>query len=235
LGYQESILRNYFYATGDALIQFDADLQEPPELIADFIGLWEQGFDVVFGVRKRRDEPILKANMRKFGYRALRWLSGDSLHNDVGDFRLVDRKVVTALRSRNDLHPYLRGIVSNMGFREIGVPYERKDRILGKSKFRLRQVLGLGADGVLAFSQRPMRMFLHLALLLFFVAFGGIFWILGLYLSDSELPPGFSSTLIVIFLNLLVNVSFFAIAGDYLMKIRHALLPISRGHISDEL
>ncbi|MGA7802799.1 MAG: glycosyltransferase family 2 protein [Gammaproteobacteria bacterium] len=132
-GYQKSILTGYLKARGEALIQLDCDLQDPPELIPEFVRHWEEGAKVVYGVRRSRKEGALLQWGRRVFYRIANYLSEDELPLDAGDYRLIDRKVVDVLRQVDDAQPYLRGMIAAMGFRQQGIPYDRRGRERGVS------------------------------------------------------------------------------------------------------
>jgi glycosyltransferase involved in cell wall biosynthesis len=233
IGYQESILMNYFYSSGDALIQYDADMQDPLEVISDFVYEWEKGAQVVMGVRISRDEGKFDQIFRKMGYRFLSWISDDALKSDVGDFRLVDRKLVEKLKALNTKDVYLRGVVSSIGFREAYVPYRRKMRVHGLSKFSKIKVIKLGFRGLAMHSNKILRIFIPIALAISLMAFAGILWVLALFFSGTALPKGFSSSQIILFSVLLLNSLFFAISGEYILRIHSALYPTEKGFIQD--
>jgi dolichol-phosphate mannosyltransferase len=234
IGYQESILKNYLYSSGDALIQYDADMQDPLEVMSDFIYEWERGAQVVMGVRISRGESKFDQVFRKLGYRFLSWISDDALKNDIGDFRLVDRKLVEKLKALNTNEIYLRGVVTSLGFREAYVPYRRRIRIHGLSKFSKIKVMRLGFRGLAMHSNKLLRIFVPIALALSLLALAGIIWVLALFFSGAALPKGFSSSQIVLFSILLLNSLFFAILGEYILKIHGALYPTEKGFIQDK-
>jgi dolichol-phosphate mannosyltransferase len=122
-GFQRSILTGYRLARGDAAVQIDCDLQGPPELILDFVKVWESGFKVVYGVRRPRPEPFLLHAMRRVFYRLIAWLSNNDLPLDAGEFRLVDRCVLHLLHLYRDENPYLRGYIASLGYQQVGVSY----------------------------------------------------------------------------------------------------------------
>lgn len=235
IGYQESMIENYRFAKGDALITYDADMQDPMDKMVDFLEYWEQGYELVYGIRVRRAENFLISFSRKLGYLVLSLLSDGRLRRDVGDFRLIDVSIKEALLSRNYYSPYLRGIVSNLGFREIGVSYERYPRTVGESKFSPWRVFSLGLLGVLNFSTFLLKAFLPFSILCFVIGLVGIFWVFFLYLTQSDLPRGFSSTQMMIFASISLNASFFAIAGNYLLRINHALIPHKNAYIAEDI
>src|SRR5207302_7797428 len=123
-GFQKSILTGYAHAAGDAAIQLDCDLQDPPDLIPQFVRKWEEGYKVVYGVRAGRKESLWLTGLRRIFYRLIDWFSEDPLPHDAGDFRMVDRHVLDALREYEDYQPYLRGAIAAMGFDQLGIPYE---------------------------------------------------------------------------------------------------------------
>jgi dolichol-phosphate mannosyltransferase len=235
IGYQNSILQNYFYASGDAVIQIDADLQDPPSMIENFLIEWEKGYKVVYGIRNIRKGSQVDRFVRKIGYKILNWASDKTLHKDVGDFRLIDRTVIEVLRQRNYTNPYLRGIISSLGFKESGIQYAREVRKVGKSKFTAVKVMKLGFVGLLSFSTKPIRMFIPISIFFLSLSMFGVFWIIFLYLVDSNLPRGFTTTQILLFTIIGLNSIFAALAGDYLHKIYNALNPIKVGYISESI
>jgi len=157
-GFQRSILTGYRLARGDAAVQIDADLQDPPELIIDFVKLWEAGYEVVYGVRRSRPEPVVLRAMRRIFYRLIAWLSNDDLPVDVGDFRLVDRRVLDLLHLYRDENPYLRGYIASLGYRQVGITYDRAKRERGKTSFGLGSLVKLALDGIVSHSTLPLRL-----------------------------------------------------------------------------
>ena len=131
-GYQKSILNGYNHAKGDVAIQYDSDLQDPPELIIKFLEFWNEGNDIVYGIRRTRKENFILNLTRKLFYRLIDLLSEDHLPKDAGDFRLLDRKILDILKNVSDVQPYLRGTIASMGFKQVGIPYDRDKRRRGK-------------------------------------------------------------------------------------------------------
>ncbi len=134
-GYQRSIMTGYSRARGDAAIQLDVDLQDPPELIGRFLEEWRGGADVVYGIRTKRQEPWLINIQRVLFYRLIDRLSEEKIPVDAGDFRLISRRVIDLLKSFDDAQPYLRGTIATLGFKQVGIPYNRNARVRGESKF----------------------------------------------------------------------------------------------------
>ena len=137
----------------------DADLQDPPELIPKMIELWEQGNQIVYGKRKKRDgESVFKLATAKMFYKTLNALSDVDIPKDTGDFRLVDRKVVDVMNNLPEHNKFLRGLWSWIGFKQLEFEYERKERFAGNTKYPLKKMLKLASDGIISFSTKPLKM-----------------------------------------------------------------------------
>ncbi len=156
-GHQAAIGAGLHYARGDAVVVLDADLQDPPELIADMIQRWREGFEIVYGVRARRTEGPLKRWCYALYYRLLARVSEVPIPRDAGDFCLMDRRVVKALRAFPEQRPFWRGLRSWSGFRQIGIPYDRPGRKAGVSHYSWLKLLRLASDGLFAMSRAPLR------------------------------------------------------------------------------
>jgi polyisoprenyl-phosphate glycosyltransferase len=157
-GQQIAISAGIDRARGRAVIIIDADLQDPPGVIPDLIAKWETGFEVVYGRRTVREkESAFKRASAWLFYRFLRRLSGVPIPADAGDFRLLDRTVCDALKSMPERHRFLRGLVSWTGFRQTEVPYQRRKRRAGTSKYPLWKMIGFALDAVTSFSHKPLR------------------------------------------------------------------------------
>ncbi|MBI5641245.1 MAG: glycosyltransferase family 2 protein [Nitrospirae bacterium] len=219
-GFQKSIYTGYIKARGDAAIQIDCDLQDPPELIPEFIKLWEEGYQVVYGVRRSRRESWWINGLRKIFYRFIDILSEDHLPYDAGDFRLVDRRVLDELKKVEDSQPYLRGAISTMGFDQIGIPYDRAERMTGESKFSMSDLLGLAIDGILNHSVIPLRIATFTGLIVSVLTFLGIIvYLAGRAFFGRDWPAGFATTTVLILLTLSLNALFLGIIGEYLGRI----------------
>lgn len=219
-GYQRSILTGYLVSRGDAAIQLDCDLQDPPELIAEFIRLWESGYAVVYGIRRSRKESRWIHGLRKIFYRLIDLLSEDSLPHDAGDFRLIDRRIIEELRKIDDAQPYIRGTIAALGFKQVGVPYDRAERVRGRSKFSLRDLIQLGLDGVLNHSIVPLRIATYTGLLVSaLTSLGLVGYLIGRFMFGKQWPAGFATTTIMILFSLSLNALFLGIIGEYLGRI----------------
>lgn len=218
-GYQANILTGYLNATGDAVIQLDADGEDPPHLIPQFIQKWEEGYDVVYGVRKHRDESLLITLQRKLFYRLLRKIAQIDLPVDAGDFRLVDRKVIDAIKSFPESNPYLRGLICYIGFKQIGIPYERSSRMKGKSKFSWFDLVRLGWDGIASFSALPLKASIFLGFSCSFLSLVGLMYHLYLYIIQQAAPPGFYTLITVILFIAGIQMICIGFMGEYISRI----------------
>ena len=219
-GYQKSIFTGYLYAKGDAAIQIDCDLQDPPELIPQFLKKWEDGFQVVYGIRKSRQEGWLINCVRKIFYRLINLVSEDPLPKDAGDFRLIDKKVIDVLRNSEDSNPYLRGIIATMGFQQIGIPYDRNSRTKGKSKFMIKDLIGLALDGILNHSIIPLRIATFIGFFVSMIAVVlSLIYFTGKLLYGPFWDAGFATTTILILISIGLNGFFLGIIGEYIGRI----------------
>jgi glycosyltransferase involved in cell wall biosynthesis len=219
-GFQRSIATSYANARGDAAIQIDCDLQDPPALILEFVRKWEEGYKVVYGVRNLRKESWWMNIVRKTFYRIIDRLSEDELPLDAGDFRLVDRCILDELQKLEDNQPYLRGAIAALGFDQIGIPYNRAERLRGKSKFSFGELIGLALDGILNHSVVPLRIATYLGLTISIVTFLGLVgYAFGRLFLGKTWPPGFATIIILILGSLSLNALFLGIIGEYLGRI----------------
>ncbi len=219
VGFQRSILANYLHARGDAILQIDADLQDPPEMLETFLDHWERGYAVVYGVRRKRKEGALMNLFRKVGYWLIDRVSEYPIPRDAGDFRLIDRRVVQALRHYRSSDPYLRGMIAGMGFEQIGIPYEREARVAGASKFRLAQLIRLGLSGVYNHSVVPLRLASYAGLLLLGVSLLGTLYYIVFKLLHPDLPQGLASIHILVLFGIGFQSLLLGILGEYLLRI----------------
>jgi dolichol-phosphate mannosyltransferase len=219
-GFQRSIFTAYMNCRGEAAIQIDCDLQDPPSLIADFIEKWEQGYHVVYGVRTSRKESRWMNTTRRIFYRLIDALSEDPLPHDAGDFRLVDRRILNELRAFEDYQPYLRGTIAAIGFQQIGLSYDRAERLTGESKFSFGELFGLALDGILNHSVVPLRIATLLGSVVSVTTLLGIVgYMIGRLFLGRNWPPGFATIIILILGSLSLNALFLGIIGEYLGRI----------------
>lgn len=216
-GFNRSVLTGYRNAAGDCAIQIDCDLEDPPSLIPQFVNKWELGHDVVFGIRRHRQESAALTLMRRIFYRLIRRLSADELPVDAGDFRLVDRSVLDGLRWIDDAQPYLRGLISSLSARQVGVVYDRSKRQAGESKFPLGALISLAIDGIIGHTTIPLRLATYLG---FAVAAGTfaltMFYFLGFAFFGALWPSGFTTITILQLIGISLNCILLGIMGEYL-------------------
>ena len=158
-GHQLASTAGMDYSTGETVVLIDADLQDPPEIIPDMLRKWREGYDVVYGVRiKRNGETWFKKLTARLFYRFIRSMTDVELPVDTGDFRLIDRKVCVALARINEKNRYIRGIISWLGFNQTGIEYIRDKRLAGESKYPLKKMLRFACDGIASFSYKPLKL-----------------------------------------------------------------------------
>jgi dolichol-phosphate mannosyltransferase len=219
VGFQRSILANYLHARGDAVMQIDADLQDPPELLVEFFQLWQSGFRVVYGIRKTRKENRFLNAFRRFGYWFIDCVSEHPIPRNVGDFRLIDRAVIDALSKFKSANPYLRGMIAGLGFNQTGVPYDREARIAGQSKFGVARLIRLGLTAIFNHSAVPLRIASMIGgAMLVMSAIGAVYFII-LKLLEPELPQGLASIHVLVLFGIGLQSFLLGIIGEYLLRI----------------
>lgn len=218
-GFQRSILANYLHARGEAIMQIDADLQDPPELLEEFFDRWKQGYQVVYGIRRERREGVLINSFRRAGYWLIDKISEHPIPQNVGDFRLIDRRVVKALSASKTPNPYLRGMIAGFGFRQTGVEYAREARLEGESKFGVSRLIRLGLTAILNHSTAPLRIASLIGGGMIAVSVIGAVYYLFMRLYQPALPRGFVSTQILILFGIGLNAFLLGIIGEYLLRI----------------
>ncbi len=220
-GHQVAITAGLGYASGDAVVVIDADLQDPPELIAEFVKRWRDGYNVVYGVRTERDgETAFKLWTAKIFYRFINRLSDTRIPLDTGDFRLMDRTVVQALLNMPERDRFVRGMVSWLGFSQIAVPYRRSPRLAGSTKYPLFKMLRFAVDGIVSFSAVPLRLATWLGLLSAGLAVLGILWALvEKMLGVPGLIKGWTSILIAVLFIGGAQLVCLGIIGEYIGRI----------------
>ena len=223
-GFNNSLITGYRLAKGEAAIQLDCDLQDPPSLFPVFIKKWEEGHDVVVGLRPKRQEPKLLLLARRTFYRFLSRISQDNLVIDGGDFRLIDRSILNQLREIHDATPYVRGLVSTLATNQTSFEYERSKRTHGKSKFPVIRLLGLAVEGIVNHSTVPLRLATIIGLLIATLA---IVLSLGYFVARvvyvDFMPAGFATGVILELLSIGLNGIFLGIIGEYLGHIHRQL------------
>ncbi len=207
----------YRHAAGDAVICFDANLKDPPELIPAFIKHWEEGYDVVYGVRNKTHDNFLMLFMRKTFYRICSLLAEEPLPENAGGFRLVDRKVVNELIKVDDFKPYVRGLITSIGFKQLGVEYTRRARRMGRSKSDLRYLIDFAINAFISYSVIPIRFCTYLGITLSTLS---ILTALGYALMKIIYPrvqaPGIATVIVLIFFFSGIQLFFLGVIGEYI-------------------
>jgi polyisoprenyl-phosphate glycosyltransferase len=219
-GHQAALTAGLEAARGEAVVLIDADLQDPPELIPLLVAKWREGFDVVYGLRTRRDgETLFKRSTASIFYRLLRGMTRIEIPADAGDFRLLSRRAVDALSRMPERARFLRGMTSWRGFPQAGVQYERDARYAGKTKYPTRRMISFALDAVTSFSTAPIRIVTGLGFVL--VAFCAVVlgWTIYIKLFTSTAVAGWTSLLIVVLLLGGMQLVSLGIIGQYVGRI----------------
>ena len=220
-GHQAAVTAGLKYTTGDAIVIMDADMQDPPEVIEKMIKLWEQGNEVIYAKRKaRKGETAFKLFTAKMFYKILNGLSDVEIPKDTGDFRLADKKVIEVINSLPEHNKFLRGLFSWVGFKQIPLEYERKERLAGKTKYPLKKMLKLASDGITSFSTKPLKILGILGILSVFISIAILVYALVSYIFGlNQLTAGWTSIMVTVtFLSGMQLLSIWLIA-EYIGKI----------------
>lgn len=219
-GHQVAATAGLDYAGGDAVVLIDADLQDPPEMIPKMVEKWKEGYDVVYGVRTSREgESSFKLWTASAFYRLINALSEVPLPLDAGDFRLIDRRAVDALRQMRERHRLLRAMTTWVGFHQTALPYERSKRFAGTSKYPLRKMIALALDGIVSFSVIPLRLISFVGLMLSLLALVGIIYAVTARLLTDSWVPGWTLLFISSLMIGGLQFIFLGIMGEYIGRI----------------
>ena len=218
-GFQRSILANYLHTRGDAVMQIDADLQDPPEMLEAFFEKWQAGYHVVYGIRRKRPENPVLHTFRRLGYWFIDAVSEHPIPRDVGDFRLVDRRVIEVLSKIKTPSPYLRGMIAGLGFNQTGILYDRDARVAGESKFDVSRLIRLGLTAVFNHSTVPLRVASLAGGVMLGVSFLGALYYFLLRLLHPDLPQGLASIHILVLFGIGLQSLLLGIIGEYLLRI----------------
>lgn len=208
------------FATGDAVIPIDVDLQDPPELIPEMVSLWRDGNDVVYAVRTRREgESWLKKTSAGLFYRFINRVSNIEIPRNTGDFRLLDKRVLAVLAGMRERNRFMKGLFSWVGFRQASLPYTRQPRAHGASKFNLWKLWNFAIEGITGFSNVPLQIASYLGVMASLFAFCYAAVILGKTLLLGADVPGYPSIMVTILFLGGVQLLFIGIIGEYLGRI----------------
>ncbi len=218
-GHQPAVCAGLDAACGEAVIVMDGDLQDPPEVFAQLLRCWESGYEVVYAIRRKRKEPLLKRMGYFLFYRLLRAISDLDIPLDSGDFCLMDRRVVEVLKHLPERMRFVRGLRTFVGFRQCGVAYERAAREAGQPKYSFRALVRLAIDGLVSFSSFPLTLVTYLGFASAGVALLLTLWVLLDAWSNSATPRGWASTVIVVLFMGSVQLFSQGILGEYIRRI----------------
>jgi polyisoprenyl-phosphate glycosyltransferase len=219
-GHQVAITAGMDAAAGEAIVVMDADLQDPPEIVGEMIAKWKEGFEVVYARRlSRAGESAFKRTTAKLFYKLLGRMSSVVIPADVGDFRLIDRKVLDALRHMPEQDRFIRGMIAWLGFRQTEVTFHRLPRLAGETKYPLLKMVRLAVNGALSFSDAPLRLAIWFGLGVSACAVFYGLYVASLWFTNSHLVEGWSSTIIVISFLCGINMLMTGIVGLYIGRI----------------
>jgi len=196
-GYQANIKAGYDKCTGDAAVQLDADGEDDPSIISKFIREWEKGFDVVYGIRDKRQENIFLTFLRNFFYFFLKKFSEVDIPYKAGDFRIIDRRVINFLKKFDEKNLYLRGLISFIGFKQKGLNYERNKRFAGNSKISLLKYFDISLSAITSFTKTPLFLIFILGVITFISSLTLLLIYFILFLSGNITEPGFTTIILI--------------------------------------
>ncbi len=225
-GHQTAVSAGLRYTRGNVIAVMDADLQDPPEELYRFLNKWREGYQVIYGIRTQRKENIFKRSAYHIFYRILAWCSSIDIPLDSGDFCVMDRAVVDWLNSMPERNRFVRGLRSWIGYRQIGIPYERHKRLAGEVKYTFQKLLRLAFDGIINFSYRPLQISGTFGLLVCLSSFIGIVFFVLHRILDFKIfgyspqdVPGFTSLVLAVLFIGGVQLLTMGLFGEYLGRI----------------
>jgi len=219
-GHQIAVTAGLDYAQGEAVIIIDADLQDPPEVILDLIKKWKEGYQVVYAVRRKREgENWFKLMTASLFYRIIYRITDVKIPLDTGDFRLLDRKIVEVIRAMRERHRFLRGMAAWVGFKQVGVEYDRNERYAGKTKYPLKKMVQLALNAITSFSYFPLQLATYFGFICAGISIVAIPIVAGLRLSNQAALLGQATTLIAVLFLGGVQLITLGILGEYIGRI----------------
>ncbi|HEX5386592.1 MAG TPA: glycosyltransferase family 2 protein [Gemmatimonadales bacterium] len=219
-GHQIAVTGGVEHAAGDAVVLIDADLQDPPEVIAEMVERWREGYDVAYGVRTDREgESKFKRATASAFYRLMSRLTETEIPLDTGDFRLMDRRVVDALIAMPERDRFVRGLVSWAGYRQVAVPYGRAARFAGTSKYPVGKMIRFAMDGIASFSVKPLTVATYAGFVVSLMAVFGIVYAVILRLFTTIFVPGWTALFIAVLFLGGVQLISLGIMGEYVGRI----------------
>lgn len=219
-GKETAMIAGLDYATGDAVIFIDADLQDPPELIPQLIGYWEEGYDDVYARRRSREgETFLKKFTSKMYYRILQKMTRIEIQQDTGDFRLIDRRCVNALKKLRESQRNTKSMFSWIGYKKKEVLYDRDARVAGKTKWNYMKLIDLAIDGITSFTTSPLKISTWLAIPTFIAFFVYFIYVIVKCIVTGIVMQAFQAIILMVLFFSGVQILLFGIIGEYLGRI----------------
>ncbi|WP_047984679.1 glycosyltransferase family 2 protein [Ornithinibacillus californiensis] len=218
-GKEAAILAGFQYATGDAVILMDADLQHPPSVIPTMWKYFEEGYDQVIAKRNRKKEKIARRLLTNIFYKFANKLVDVTFTDGIGDFRLISRRALNAYLETNERNRFSKGLFSWIGFEEKIIEFDNYIRVNGSSKWSFKNLLNYAIDGILSFNNKPLRIAIHSGLLITLFGFCYIVWLLINYLLNGVVAPGYLTTISTIIFLGGIQLLFLGIIGEYIGRI----------------
>ena len=216
-GHQIAITAGMDHAQGEAVVVIDADLQDPPELIGQMLEKWREGYDVVYAVREKREgDTLFKRATAALFYRLLRKITNVDIPLDTGDFRLMSRRSIEAMKLFNERNRFVRGLVSWIGFKQTGITFVRAERYAGETKYPLKKMLRFAIDGIVSFSFVPLQLATFFGFLASGLSFLGILWVVYMRLFTQETITGWASMMVIVMFLGGVQLLTLGIIGEYI-------------------
>ncbi len=219
-GHQVAVTAGVDNALGDAIVIIDADLQDPPELIPEMIKLWENGYDVVYAKRKKRKgESAFKLATAKYFYKFLDYMSDIRIPKDTGDFRLIGRNVADAFKAMPEKNRFIRGMIAWAGYKQIPIEYERDKRFAGETKYPLKKMIKLAADGIISFSSKPIKVVMYLGFFSIFICFAVFLYSIISKLVGGNVARGWTSIMVTLTFLGGIQLLSLGMIGQYIARI----------------
>lgn len=219
-GKETAMIAGLDYATGDCVIFMDADLQDPPELIPEMLKYWEEGYDDVYAQRRsRKGETWLKKFTSKMYYRVLQSLTNVEIQKDTGDFRLLDKRCVNALRKMRESQRCSKSMFSWIGYKKKAIVYDRDPRIAGKTKWNYGKLINLAIDGITSFTTSPLRISTYIAIPTFVALFVYFIYVIAKCCVEHVAIQAFQAIILLVLFFSGVQILLFGIVGEYLGRI----------------
>lgn len=241
-GHQTALWAGLHYAKGQVVAVLDADLQDPPEVLSVCLDRWREGYDVIYAIREKRKEGLLRRFLYAGFYRLLKRVADVNIPIDSGDFCVMDRRVVSVLRQMGERNVFVRGLRAWTGFRQIGIPYERAARAAGDSKYSMGRLTKLAVDGIFSFSAFPLRLATWIGLAWVLIAFFSLLFVLAWRIVGFEFlgmvagdVPGWASTVMVTLMIGGVQLFLMGMMGEYIGRIYEEVKLRPRWVVSETL